>query len=134
MTAQPPLPSDPIDLATFARGLAIVLGGAVMMVSAFAWGAPGLRAAGVGAALSVLNVFVLTRFARQAIVVAAEGWPNTAIVRLTGALNAKTVFLLCAVWIVMRSLHPHGLALALGLLVTVFSLLVAGLARTLRTE
>jgi hypothetical protein len=91
-------------------------------------------AAGIGAALSVANVFVLTRFARQAMAVAAGGGPNTAIVRLTSMLGAKTIVLLTIVWAVSKSAHVRLLPLALGLLVTVFCLLGAGLVTSLRGE
>jgi hypothetical protein len=125
-------PTSTNDLEARARGLSIVVGGAVIALSALAWGAPGLVAAAVGAGLSVLNVFVLTRFARQAVAVAAAGGPNTAIVRLTSALGAKTIVLLTVVWALCKSSRLLLLPLALGLLVTVFCLLAAGLVTSLR--
>jgi hypothetical protein len=120
--------TDTLDLEARARGLAIVVGGGVVVASALAWGLAGLAAAGVGAALSIANVFVLTRFARQAMEVAAAGGPNTAIVRLTSILGAKTIALLGIVWAVCKAGRLQTLPLALGLLVTVISLLGAGLA------
>ena len=129
-TAQTPT----TDLEARARGLAIVVGGGVVALSALAWGTPGLVAAAVGAALSVVNVFVLTRFTRQAMAVAAAGGPNTAIVRLTSALGAKTIVLLTVVWALCKTTHLRLLPLALGLLVTVFCLLGAGLVTSLRGE
>jgi hypothetical protein len=123
-----------IDLEARARGLAIVVGGAVVVLSALAWGKPGLEAASVGSLLSVINVFVLTRFARQAVVVAAAGGPNTAIVRLTSALGAKTIVLLTIVWVVCKTTTLLVLPLALGLLVTVFCLLGAGLVTSLQAQ
>jgi hypothetical protein len=134
MSVKPLLPNDTSELAALARGLAIVVGGAVVTLSALAWGMPGLRAAAVGASLSVLNVFVLTRFARQAVAVAAAGGPNTAIVRLTSALGAKTIVLLTTVWVLCKSTTLLVLPLALGLLVTVICLLGAGLFTNLRAE
>lgn len=128
-----PTPS-PTDLEARARGLAIVVGGAVVLASAFAWGRPGLAAAAVGATLSVINVFVLTRWSRQAMSVAAEGGPNTAVVRLTSILGAKTIVLLTIVWAVSKTAHLRVLPLALGLLVTVFCLLAAGLTTSQRDE
>jgi hypothetical protein len=127
-------PTSTTDLEARARGLAIVVGGAVVVLSALAWGKPGLEAAAVGSLLSVINVFVLTRFARQAVVVAAAGGPNTAIVRLTSALGAKTIVLLTIVWVVCKTTRLLVLPLALGLLVTVFCLLGAGLVTGLRAE
>jgi hypothetical protein len=122
------------DLEARARGLTIVVGGAVVVLSALAWGAAGLASAAVGAGLSVINVFLLTRFARQAVAVAADGGPNTAIVGLMSALGAKTIVLLTIVWLVCKSPGLRVLPLGLGLLVTVFSLLGAGLVMGLRAE
>jgi hypothetical protein len=127
MTLETNPQTDTSELEARARGLSLVVAGAVVAASALAWGVPGLVAAAVGSALSVANVFVLTRFARQAMTIAAEGGPNTAIVRLTSALGAKTVVLLTVVWVVMKSASLRLLPLALGLLVTVFCLLGAGL-------
>jgi hypothetical protein len=130
-------PSDTIDLEARARGLSIVMGGAVVLLSALAWGTPGLVAAAVGAALSVANVWLLTRFARQAMDVAAAGGPNTAIVRLTSTLGIKTIVLLTIVWVITKSTSLRilpMLPLALGLLVTVFCLLGAGLLTALRPD
>jgi hypothetical protein len=123
-----------IDLEARARGLSLVVGGAVVVLSALAWGKPGLEAAAVGALLSIINVFVLTRFARQAVAVAGAGGPNTAIVRLTSALGAKTIVLLTIVWVVCKTTMLLVLPLALGLLVTVFCLLGAGLVTSLQPE
>jgi hypothetical protein len=134
MTPQTPPPHDTIDLEARARGLAIVIGGAVVLLSALAWGRPGLVAAAVGAALSVANVWLLTRFARQAMDVAAAGGPNTAIVRLTSTLGIKTIVLLTLVWAITKSTSLRILPLALGLLVTVFCLLGAGLLTALRPD
>jgi hypothetical protein len=127
-------PTSTTDLEARARGLAIVVGGAVVVLSALAWGAAGLVAAAVGAALSVANVFVLTRFSRQAMAVAAAGGPNTAIVGLTSLLGAKTIVLLTIVWGLGKTAHLRVLPLALGLLVTVICLLGAGLVTSLRAE
>jgi hypothetical protein len=127
-------PTSTTDLEARARGLAIVVGGGVVALSALAWGGSGLVAAAVGAALSVVNVFVLTRFSRQAIAVASAGGPNTAIVRLTSLLGAKTIVLLTIVWALCKTTRLAVLPLALGLLVTVFCLLGAGLFTGLRGE
>jgi hypothetical protein len=135
MTAETNAPmSDNASDPALARGLAIVMGGAVVTLSALAWGMPGLRAAATGAALSVVNVFVLTRFARQAVEVAAAGGPNTAIVRLTSILGAKTIVLLTVIWGICKSTSLLILPLALGLLVTVFCLLAAGLVTSRRAQ
>lgn len=115
------------DHAAFARVLAFVAAGGVVAASGLAWGMAGLRAAGVGAALSVLNTFLLTKFARQAIAASAEGGDATdALNRLNVALLFKTIGLLGAVWCLSRLLRLETLPLALGLLVNAFSLVAAG--------
>jgi hypothetical protein len=127
-------PTSSTDLEARARGLTVVMSGAVVVLSTIAWGAPGFAAAAVGAGLSAINVVVLTRLARQAVAVAAVGGPNTAIVRLMSALGAKTIVLLTVVWVICKSAGLRVLPFGLGLLVTVFSLLGAGLATSLRAE
>jgi hypothetical protein len=134
MNAGTHLPTDTANLAAFARGLSIVVGGVVVTASALAWGLPGLRAAGVGTLISVLNVFLLTRFARQAISAAETGDASEAAGRLNGALGFKTIGLLAAVWCLSRLTHLETLPLALGLLVTAFCLVAAGLITAGRTE
>src|SRR4051794_19816214 len=102
MTAQTHLPTDTADLAAFARVLSLVVGGLVVTISALAWGVPGAKAAGVGTVLSILNVFLLTRFARQAISSAATGDASDAASRLNGALGFKTVGLLGTIYCLSR--------------------------------
>jgi len=127
--------ADPTsDLLGRARGLAVVTGGGVMTASALAWGVAGLEAAAVGAALSVVNVWALTRFAQSAVLQAAAGGPSTAIVRLTSALGAKTALFLTVVWLIGKNAHLQLLPFTLGLLVSVFCLLGAGLVTALRAE
>jgi hypothetical protein len=117
------------DHAAFARVLSLVAAGAVVAIAGVAWGMAGIRASGVGAALSVLNTFLLTKFARQAIAAAnvADGDVTDAVNRLNVALLFKTIGLLGAVWCLARLLRLETLPLALGLLVNAFSLVAAGL-------
>lgn len=121
-----PVQTDPDPLA-LARGLSVVGAGAVMIVAALAWGPGGLLAAAFGAGLSLVNAWALSRFASRAALLAAAQQPHTATVHLTSALGAKTAVLLGAVW----ALTHHGklalLPFVLGLLVSVVSLLGAGL-------
>lgn len=126
MTTQALQTARTADHAAFARVLAFVAAGAVVAASGLAWGVAGLRAAGVGAALSVLNTFLLTKFARQAITAASEGEATDAMNRLSVALLFKTIGLLGAVWCLARLLRLETLPLALGLLVNAFSLVAAG--------
>ncbi len=128
MTPQTTNPTETLELEARARGLAIVVGGGVVIASALAWGMAGFVASAVGTTLSIANVFVLTRFARRATALAADGAPNTAIVQLTASLAAKTAVMIGALIIVLRTTRLQTLPLALGLLVTVICLLGAGLA------
>jgi hypothetical protein len=115
------------DHAAFARVLSLVAAGGVVAASGVAWGMAGVRAAGVGAALSVLNTFLLTRLARQAIAASTNGGdPTDALNRLNVGLLFKTIGLLGAVWFLSRLLRLETLPLALGLLVNAFSLVAAG--------
>jgi hypothetical protein len=122
------------SLASLARGLAVVTSIVVVTISALAWGRRGLEAAAVGSALSVFNVFLLTRFAQRALAAAAEGDPSDAASRLNAALLFKMIGILASVWCLSRLMHLETLPLALGLLVTVFCLVAAGLVTARRME
>lgn len=126
MTTQTLQTARTADHAAFARVLSFVAAGGVVAASGAAWGMAGVRAAGVGAALSVLNTFLLTKFARQAIAAANSGDATDALNRLNVALLFKTIGLLGAVWCLSRLLRLETLPLALGLLVNAFSLVAAG--------
>lgn len=116
-----------------ARPLALLFGVLVVAWAGVAWGKAGTLAAGVGALLSVSNVFVLARLgARAQREVGSEPSAATATFaasRLHVALGAKTIILLALVAL----LSTQGWAslamtpFALGLLVTVFALIAAGL-------
>jgi hypothetical protein len=121
--------ADPLARA---GGLAIVVGGAVLVAGALGWGRAGLVAAALGTALSMLNVWALRRFAVQAIANVALTGPSAASAQLTSALGAKTVVLLAMVWLVARGGSLAMAPFALGLLVSVFALLGAGLWSALR--
>jgi hypothetical protein len=117
-------PTEPLALAP---GFAVVASGAVLLLGAWRWGLPGVGAAALGVALSLINVWALVRSATAATALAAAGWPRTATAQLTSALAGKTAVLFVAVWLVARSGKIAVLPFACGLLVSVFSLLGAGL-------
>jgi hypothetical protein len=123
--------ADPLARAS---GLAIVAGGAVLVAGALCWGRAGLVAAALGSALSVLNVWALRRFAVRAIENVALAGPSAATAQLSSALGAKTVVLLAMVWLLVRSGSLAMVPFTLGLLVSVFALLGAGLWSALRGE
>jgi hypothetical protein len=116
--------ADPLSRA---RGLAVVGSGGVVVASTLGWGRPGLVAGACGAGLSLLNAWALSRFANRAALRAAAQEPNAATVELTSALGAKTAVLLAAVWLLTRNGKLEMIPFALGLLVSVLSLLGAGL-------
>jgi hypothetical protein len=134
MTTHPLQTARTADLSAFARGLSIAAAGLVVAASGAAWGVKGVRAAGVGAALSVLNTFLLTKFARQAITAASAGDASDALSRLNVALLFKTIGLFGAVYCFSRLFHLETLPLALGLLVNAFSLVAAGLVLARQPE
>ena len=107
-------------------GYAIVAGGAVIAVAALVWGRAGLIAATAGTLLSVVNVWVLTRLARQAIAHATAGAGGGASGPLTAALTAKTAGLFGIVWVLTRSGRIETTPFVLGLLVSAFAFLGLG--------
>jgi hypothetical protein len=129
MIAPTPRTADPLARA---RGIALVVGGAVLVSGALGWGRAGLVAAALGTALSLVNVWALHRFAVRAVASVALAGPAAASAQLTSALGAKTVVLLTAVWLIARGGSLATVPFALGLLVAVFALLGAGLWSTLR--
>jgi hypothetical protein len=106
-------------------GYAIVAGGAVIAAAALVWGRAGLIAATAGTVLSVVNVWVLTRLARQAVAHAAAG-AGGASAPLTAALTAKTAGLFGIVWVLTRSGRIEATPFVLGLLVSAFAFLGLG--------
>ena len=112
-----------------ARPLALALAALVITGAGLQWGLGGAVAALVGSALSVVNVLVLQRLAlRAARATLAEG-AATAVRGLQAALAAKTVVLLTTVALLGGSVGAGRLStpFGLGLLVSVFALILAGL-------
>jgi hypothetical protein len=120
------------DFWTLVRGLALVAGTAVLALSAVCWGRTGLMSAALGTALSIVNVWAMGRIATRALQAVSALGPRTATVQLTAALGAKTVMLLSLIWFATRTAEVALLPLALGLMVSVFSLLGAGVSVALR--
>jgi hypothetical protein len=122
---------EPLALAAL---LAPLLGGAAVLLAAALWGRAGVIAAGLGALVSVANLWVLGRLsARAARRAAAEGGGGAAAIGLQAALSAKTVVLLVLVASLVGGagggLDPAPFVL--GLLVSVVALLAAGLLSAL---
>ena len=118
-----PTAADPLP---HARTLAVLGSVFVLALSGLCWGHRGLVSAAAGSLLSFANVWALERFASRAVERAAVGDPSVAA-PLTAALSAKTVVLLTASWVLIRAGRLLPLPFGLGYLVSIFSLLGAGL-------
>ncbi|HEY0706902.1 MAG TPA: hypothetical protein VGG33_08900 [Polyangia bacterium] len=121
---------EPLALA---RPLAVLFGAIVVAWAGLVWGPSGTLAAGIGSLLSIGNVWFLARVGARAMREAgAEPSAVTgtyAASRLHLALGAKTIILLALVAVLSQQ-GWASLAMtpfALGLLVTVFALIAAGL-------
>ncbi len=121
---------EPLALAGL---LAIGLSAAVVLGSGLIWGRAGALAAGQGGVLSIINLFALERLASRAARRAHMVGGGAAAAGLQAALSAKTALLLVAIILVARAgaAGPTLLPFALGLMVTVFALLAAGLRTAL---
>jgi hypothetical protein len=122
---------DPLALA---RPLALGLAAVVIAGAGLRWGPAGTLAAACGSALSVINVLILHRMAGRAARQAADGVPGPAASGLQAGLAVKTVVLLSIVALLSGSVGAGRLSLpfGLGLLVSVFALILAGLMAAAR--
>jgi hypothetical protein len=120
-----------LEVLALAALLAPLLAGGVVLLAALVWGRPGLTAAGLGALVSVANLWVLGRLsARAARRAAADGGGEAAVSGLQAALGAKTAVLLGLVAFLVggAGARLEPVPFALGLLVSVLALLLAGLS------
>lgn len=127
----------PLEPLALARPLALGLAAVVTVSAGLAWGMSGTLAALCGSALSLINVTVLHRMALKAVQqVAATGVVGTAASGLQAALAAKTVVLLTVVALLAGSVGQGRLStpFGLGLLVSVFALILAGLIAAARDQ
>jgi hypothetical protein len=119
--------AEPLLLA---RPLAILFGVAMVAAAGVRWGAQGSMAAALGAVVSIANVYLMARLGQRAQREATEADPGRAAARLNAALGAKTIALLVVVAFIAQlgPVRTHFLTpFTLGLLVTVFALIAAGL-------
>lgn len=107
----------------------LVLGAAVTAVAGLLWGAHGMLAAGVGAALACLNFVAITRLGRRAVdrVESAGGGSGQGLALAAGLLIKMTA-LFALVWVAVRVIKLQVLPFALGMSVFVFSILLVGLS------
>jgi len=102
-------------LATFVTG-----------VSALAWGTSGALAAGTGALLACINLYVIRRLAGRAVRQAAAGDTGQAS-WLMAALGAKMLILFALVWVAIRVYNLALVPFVIGISVLPISLVFAGL-------
>jgi hypothetical protein len=121
-----PDPIAPEPLAR-ARGFAALGGVFVLALAGLLWGRRGFASAAAGSLLSFANVWALERFAQRAVQQAAVVGAGAVAGPLTAALAAKTVVLLTASWVLIRTGGLETLPFGLGFLVSIFALLGAGL-------
>jgi uncharacterized membrane protein len=114
------------DSLPHARGLAAVGSVAVLALAGLCWGRHGFVSAAAGSLVSFANVWALQRFAQRAVERAELGDLSVAG-PLTAVLGAKTIVLLTASWVLIRTGGLATLPFGLGFMVSIFSLLGAGL-------
>jgi hypothetical protein len=135
---QHPHPTNrrPVEPLALARPLALGLAAVVTAASGLAWGVSGTLAALCGSALSLINVTVLERIAVRAARQVAVTGAGAAASGLQAALAAKTVVLLTVVALLSGSVGSGRLStpFGLGLLVSVFALILAGLVTAARGQ
>jgi len=119
--------TDTLDKITRAN---LVLGAAITAVAGLLWGAHGMQAAGVGAALACLNFVAITRLGRRAVrkvEAASSGGGSGQGLALAAGLLLKMTALFAMVWVAVRILKLQVLPFALGMSVFVFSILLVGM-------
>lgn len=126
-----PIAAEPLARA---RGIAVVGGVLVLALAAILGGRRALVSAAAGSVLSFANVWALERFAQRAVEQAAILGGAAVAAPLTAALGAKTVVLLTASWVLIRVGGLETLPFGLGFMVSIFSLLGAGLSAAQRAE
>lgn len=118
-----------LEPLVLARPLALILSLGLVGLAAAFWGRREALAAAMGAGLSFINVWVLGRLANRAARQALAQGPESAGGNLQAALGAKTIVLLFTVALVagVGGAGLPAVPFGLGLLVTSFALLLAGL-------
>ena len=112
----------------------LVLGAAMTAVAGLLWGAGGMLAASVGAALACLNFWGITRLGRRAVRRVEAGANSGEAVALAVGLVIKMSLLFALVWVAVRVIKLQALPFALGISVFVFSILLVGLGGNLSSE
>ena len=118
------MPAD--QLQTIER-TTLVLGAASVATAGLIWGARGMLAAGVGAALAVANFWVLRRLGSRAVAKVEAGASTGQALGLVLSLAVKMLLLFGLVWVAVRKLGLPVLPFTMGLSVFVAAILLSGL-------
>jgi hypothetical protein len=105
----------------------LILGVASVALGGLLWGARGMLAAGVGAALACVNFRALQRLGRRAIQRVESGATGGQALALAAGLLIKMTALFALVWVAVRVLALPVLPFALGFSVFVFSIVLVSL-------
>jgi hypothetical protein len=116
--------ADPLKKISRAN---LVLGAAMTALAGLIWGAGGMLAAGVGAALACLNFWAIGRLGRRAVRRVEAGASSGQALALAAGLILKMTALFALVWVAVRLFRLPALPFALGMSVFVFSILLVGL-------
>ena len=104
----------------------LILGAVVTVLAGLVWGESGAVAAGVGALLACVNLWVIRRLAGRAVRRAVAG-DNGQAAWLIAALSAKMMILFALVWVALRIYNLALVPFAIGISVLPISLVFSGL-------
>jgi hypothetical protein len=106
----------------------LILGVAITCGAGLLWGAAGMLAAGVGAALGCLNFWSIARLAGRAVARVQTGATGGQAAMLGVGLALKMAALFVLVWAAVRVGHLAVLPFSLGLSVFVISIFLTSLS------
>jgi hypothetical protein len=104
----------------------VILGVAITAVAGLLWGASGMLASGVGAALACLNFWAIRRLGRRAVRRVEAGATGGQAVALAMGLLFKMTALFALVWVAVRVVKLPVLPFSMGISVFVLSILLVG--------
>jgi hypothetical protein len=99
---------------------------AATALSGAIWGGAGVRAAGFGAALACVNLWVMRRLVGKALREAEAGHGDAALKRLMALLLFKLPILAALVWVAVKPLGLSVAPFALGLSALVVAIAASG--------
>jgi ATP synthase I chain len=105
----------------------LILGAAITAGAGLLWGAPGMLAAGVGAAIGCLNFWSIARLAGRVVARVQSGASGGQAALLGVGLALKMAALFLLVWVAVSVAHLRVLPFALGLSVFVVSIFLTSL-------